>query len=81
MIDFFIFRPESDSLKIGDESVVVGLVCASLYKDGDWHRAYIKSMVNLSTVEVFYLDYGTVGQVGFSSSNRNSNNHLHISLR
>ena len=54
---------EADQFKVPDDCVVVGLICASLYGDGNWHRAYIKSMLDLTTVEVFYLDYGTTAKV------------------
>lgn len=57
------YREESDQFKIPDSGVEVGLVCASLYSDGNWYRAYIKSMLDLSTVEVFYVDYGTAAKV------------------
>ena len=61
----FLFRPDTDQYKIPDKFLEVGLVCASLYGDGYWHRAYIKAVVDTSTVEVFYVDYCTSAKVTF----------------
>jgi len=62
MEDFY-YSDSGDQYKVPVDCVVVGLMCASLYNDGNWHRALVKSMLDLSTVEVFYLDYGTIATV------------------
>ena len=49
---------------VKDEDILsVGMVCANLHSDGYWYRAEILSFRNLTTVNVFFIDYGKVFQV------------------
>merc|ERR1719187_635243 len=58
-MELFYYREPGEKYRIPDARIVVGLVCASLYTDGNWHRAKITALKDLSTVEVLYVDYGT----------------------
>jgi len=59
----FYYSDKNQEFKIPDSSVVVGLLCASLYMDGSWHRGSIKAIIDETHVEVFFLDYGTKAKV------------------
>ena len=49
---------------VRDEDILsVGMVCANLHSDGYWYRAEVLSFRNLTTVNVFFIDYGKVFKV------------------
>ncbi|XP_024080992.1 uncharacterized protein LOC106672109 isoform X2 [Cimex lectularius] len=62
MYDLNIFYDEYEEEYTLDHNVIKpGLACAIKFPcDERWHRAKIMSVVNDSTVRVYYVDYGTV---------------------
>ena len=49
---------------VKDEDILsVGMVCANLHSDDYWYRAEVLSFRNLTTVNVFFIDYGKVFKV------------------
>ena len=50
-----------------EDFLSAGMVCANLHSDGYWYRAVVTSFRDLTTVEVFFIDYGNVFQVKKSS--------------
>jgi len=62
-MDDFYYGESAKRYKIPDPFVVVGLVCVSLLSDGNWNRCFVTSMKDLSTVEVYYIDFGNVLKV------------------
>ena len=50
---------------------IVGLPIAALYfnergKNDGWHRGIITAILDLHTIKVFYMDYGTTGSISIS---------------
>ena len=43
--------------------ITAGLLCATLFMDGTWHRAQVKEIIDEIHVEVFFVDYGTNAKV------------------
>ena len=49
---------------VKDEDILsVGMVCANLHSDGYWYRAVVTSFRDLTTLDVFFIDYGNVFKV------------------
>ena len=54
--------------RVNNEDLLsAGLACVNLHSDGYWYRAVVTSFQDLTTVEVFFIDYGNVFQVKKSS--------------
>jgi len=62
-MDTFYYSCKSVEYKIPAFHVTAGLLCATLFTDGTWHRAQVKEVVDETRVEVFFLDYGTNAKV------------------
>jgi len=61
MEEFYYKNHQKERYRITDLSV--GLICVSLFNDGNWYRASVTKVVDDILVEVFYVDYGTISVV------------------
>ena len=46
-----------------EDFLSAGMVCANLHSDGYWYRAVVTSFRDLTTLDVFFIDYGNVFKV------------------